>query len=97
VNEQLRAGVPQQVALVDAGYELEQVQSWMDTRAEQMTLDSRVDVVKEVMAGMQAGGLAGVLGVTMGASGTMGTPSGPVYEALLQLLEQATQQETIAQ
>jgi hypothetical protein len=33
----------------------------------------------------------------MGASGTMGTLSGPVYDALLELLEQATQQETIAQ
>lgn len=93
---QIQCGVPQDVALVEAGYELEQVQGWMDTKAEQRTLDSRVDVVKEIMAGFQAGGLAGVLGVTVGASGTVGTPSGVVYEQLEQLLLQATQQEAIA-
>jgi hypothetical protein len=96
VNEQIRAGVPQDVALVDAGYELEQVQGWLDPKPEQRTLDSRIEVVKDLMAGFQAAGLAGVLGVTMGASGAMGTPSGPVYEGLVQLFEQATQQEAIA-
>jgi hypothetical protein len=96
VNEQIRAGVPQDVALVDAGYELEQVQGWLDPKPEQRTLDSRIEIVKDLAAAFQAAGLAGVLGVTMGASGAMGTPSGPVYEGLVELFEQATRQEKIA-
>lgn len=92
VQLQLLCGVPQDVALVEAGYELEQVQGWMDKQAEQMTLDARVKLVQDLMAGFQAGGLANLWGPLAASA----APSGPIYDGLQKLFSQATQQEAIA-
>jgi hypothetical protein len=92
VELQLRCGVPQDVALVDAGFELEQVQKWMDKRAEQMTLDARVKLVENLLMAFQAGGLANLWGPLAASA----APSGPVYDGLVQMFEQATQQKAIA-
>src|SRR5215207_4288397 len=89
---QLQCGVPQDVALVEAGYELEQVQGWTDTQAEQMTLDARVKLIQDLLAAFQAGGLANLWGPLAASA----APSGPVYEGLEQLFLQATEQKAIA-
>lgn len=89
---QLQCGVPQDVALVEAGYELEQVQGWTDTQAEQMTLDARIKLIETLTAAMQAAGLAGVWGPLAASA----APSGVIYDGLETLFLQATQQKAIA-
>jgi hypothetical protein len=89
VQLQILCGVPQEVALIGAGFEKDQVQKWLDSSDEQMGLRDRMKLALEAAQGFQAAGLAGVLGVTVGASGTVGTPSGPIYEQLASLLERA--------
>ena len=89
IQLQILCGVPQEVALIEAGYEKDQVQTWLDESDEQMGLRDRVKLALEVAQAMQATGLAGVLGVTVGASGTVGTPSGEIYEELSQLMQRA--------
>jgi len=90
IQLQIMTGVPQEVALIEAGYEKDQVQTWLDESDEQMGLRDRMKLALEGAQALQAAGLAGVLGVTVGASGTMGTPSGPVYDQLTGLLQRAS-------
>jgi hypothetical protein len=88
VQLQIQSGVPQDVVLTEAGYEQDQVKKWLDEEPEQKSLDGRLKSMQTLGAYLQAAGLAQVLGVTMGASGTQGTLSGPFYEAAAQLVDQ---------
>lgn len=92
VQLQILCGVPQDVALTEAGFELEQVQGWLDKDAEQMTLDARVSLLKTLAEAMQAAGLAGVLGTAPASA----APSGTVYQGFVELFGQATEQKAIA-
>jgi hypothetical protein len=91
---QLQCGVPARVALVEAGYELEQVEQWLDDKPEQMSLEARVKLLKLLAEAAQAFGLAGVWGPLAASA----APSGLIYsqvEDLVKDLEPVSAQKAI--
>jgi hypothetical protein len=82
------------VALVEAGYELEQVEQWLDDKPEQMSLEARVKLLKLLAEAAQAFGLAGVWGPLAASA----APSGLIYsqvEDLVKDLEPVSAQKAI--
>jgi hypothetical protein len=76
----LQCGVPMDQVLVEAGYEIETVRQWMDVNPEQAGLTQRLGWMKD----------AAIITRDFALGGLSASASGPVQDAIFELVRRAT-------